>query len=325
MTDCQIKRVIWAETRAELESIRREVFVLEQKVPEDDEWDARDADAIHLLAFARSEPRPVGTVRLLPEGKITRMAVLRSHRGQGIGAILLHEALALAAKLGLRQVFLDAQIEALGFYRKYGFILVGHIFLDAGIQHQRMTLALTGGSMNNNSSKDSNHSKDNKASKDNPVVRLEHPSDVRPLMREFAGLAQRSIDIFSHQLNPALYDDAELVDVISALARRGPQTQIRILVRDPRPLYGCDRPLLTLTQRLPSHMQIRAYTEGASDPRLGFFCADAEHLIHFADEPALTGFARREARAESRQLLDEFEHLWIYGSREDANLRRLSL
>lgn len=313
MTDCQIKRVIWAEARAELESIRREVFVLEQKVPEDDEWDARDADAIHLLAFAEKEPRPVGTVRLLPEGKITRMAVLRSHRGQGIGAALLHEVLALATQLGLRQVYLDAQIEALGFYRKYGFTPVGHVFLDAGIQHQQMTLALTGGSMNNSSSKD------------NPVVRLEHPSDVLPLMREFAGLAQRSIDIFSHQLNPALYDDAELVDVISALARRGPQTQIRILVRDPRPLYGCDRPLLTLTQRLPSHMQIRAYTEGASDPRLGFFCADAEHLIHFADEPALTGFAHRQARAESRQLLDEFERLWIYGSQEDANLRRLSL
>lgn len=308
MTDCQIKRVIWAETRAELESIRREVFVLEQKVPEEDEWDARDADATHLLAFARNEPRPVGTVRLLPEGKITRMAVLRNHRGKGIGAALLHEALALAAQLGLRQVYLDAQIEALGFYRKYGFTPAGHAFLDAGIQHQQMTLALTGDAMN-----------------DNPVVRLEHPSDVLPLMREFAGLAQRSIDIFSHQLNPALYDDAELVDVISALARRGPQTQIRILVRDPRPLYGCDRPLLTLAQRLPSHMQIRAYTEGASDPRLGFFCADGEHLIHFADEPALTGFARREARAESRQLRDEFEHLWIYGSREDANLRRLSL
>ena len=72
-------------------------------------------------------------------------------------------------------------------------------------------------------------------------------------------------------------------------------------------------------------MTIRAYTEGASDPRMGFFCVDAEHLVHFADEPNLSGYARRHARAESRQLLDEFEHLWIYGSRQDTNLRRLTL
>lgn len=323
MKESQIKRVSWGEARKELEYIRREVFVLEQKVPEEDEWDDRDLGAIHFLAITDGEP--VGTARLLPEGKITRMAVLRGHRRRGIGAALLREVLALASQLGLTQVFLDAQIAALGFYRKYGFTPVGHEFLDAGIQHQQMTLALRGYSMNTESPKDNHPSKDNNALKDNPVIRLEHPSDVLPLMREFAGLAQRSIDIFSHQLNPVIYDDTELVDAISALARRGPQTHIRILVRDPRPLYGCERQLLKLVQRLPSRMQIRAYTEGASDPRFGFFCADTEHLIHFADEPALTGFARLGARAESRQLLDEFEHLWIYGSREDENLRRLSL
>jgi len=308
MTDCHIQEARWADARAQLEAIRREVFVREQKVPEEEEWEDRDLDATHLLAMTGSENQPVGTVRLLPEGKITRMAVLQSHRGLGIGAALLREVLMLCKQRGLAQVYLDAQITALGFYRKFGFTAAGDVFLDAGIPHQRMTLMLEGQPMN-----------------DNPVVRLEHPSDLLPLMREFAGLAQRSIDIFSHQLNPVLYDDAELVDAISALARGGRQTRIRILVRDPRPLYGSDRPLLTLTQRLPSHIHIRAYIEGASDPRLGFFCVDAEHLVRFADEPALKGFARHSARAESRQLLDEFEHLWIYGSREDSNLRRLSL
>jgi predicted GNAT family N-acyltransferase len=308
MTDYRIQEVRWADARTLLEFIRREVFVQEQKVPEEEEWDERDPDSIHLLAFSGNEPQPVGTVRLLPEGKITRMAVLLNHRGRGIGAALLHKALTMAGQLGLEQVYLDAQVGAVGFYQKYGFTAVGHVFLDAGIEHRHMTLRIKVSPIT-----------------DNAVIRLEHASDVLPLLREFAGLAQRSIDIFSHQLIPALYDDAELVDAISSLARRGPQTQVRILVRDPRPLYGSDRPLLRLTQRLPSHMHIRAYIEGASDPRLGFFCVDEEHLIHFADEPALTGFARRQARAESRQLLDEFEHLWIYGSQEDANLRRLSL
>lgn len=308
MSNFQVILADWNQWQPQLHAIRREVFVREQGVPEEDEWDEKDAIAIHLLAFVEEEITPVGTVRLLPNGKITRMAVLQKHRGKGVGAALLHQALVQARTLGLNEVHLDAQVSSLGFYSKYGFTATGETFLDAGIPHKSMRLTLGGDPMN-----------------ETDVIRLEHPSDVLPLMREFAGMAQRSIDIFTHQLNPALYDDEQLLDSVSRLARRGPQTQIRILIRDPRPLYGNDRPILTLSRRLPSHIHLRVYTEGASDARFGFLCVDAEHLLHFTDEPALTGFARRGARAESRQRLDEFEHLWVYGSRQDTNLRQLSL
>lgn len=163
------------------------------------------------------------------------------------------------------------------------------------------------------------------AEADDRVHTLQHPSDVLPLLREFASLASRSIDIFSHQLTVAIYGDDELAEAVSQLARRGAQTRVRILVRDTRPLQSADHPLVRLAQRLPSHITIRAYTEGAQDAQMGFFCTDASHLIHFLDEPGLKGYARRNARAESRHLLAEFEHLWIYGSKTDVNLRRLSL
>jgi hypothetical protein len=160
---------------------------------------------------------------------------------------------------------------------------------------------------------------------DDQVHPLQHPSDILLFMREFAAAAIRSLDIFSHQLAPSIYGDAELTEAISLLARRGAQTQVRIIVRDTKPLYGADHSLVRLAQRLPSHVHIRAYTEGANDPLMGFFCADVTHLVHFLDEPNLSGYARRNARAESRHLLTEFENLWIYGSRTDANLRRLAL
>lgn len=307
MNRYRVAQVTWSEAQTDLANIRREVFIREQQVPEEMEWDRHDPEATHFLAY--DDERAVGTVRLLADGKITRMAVLKSHRQRGLGAALLRATLALAQQRGKTQVYLEAQITAKGFYQKFGFSSAGEVFLDAGIPHQHMILTLGGGPV----------------SEHNDVIPLTHPSDVLPLLREFAGLAQRTIDIFSHQLNPALYDDAPLIDHLSNLARRGHQARVRVLVRDPRSLYGCDRPLLTLIQRLPSHMHIRVYTDGASGAHLGFFCVDAEHLVHFADEPAMTGFARRGARAESRQLLTEFEHLWLYGSRQDDNLRRLSL
>lgn len=160
---------------------------------------------------------------------------------------------------------------------------------------------------------------------DDNVHPLEHPSDVLPFLREFAFVALRQIDIFSHQLTPPIYSDPELVEAISQFARRGAHTKVRILVRDTRPLQGSDHPLLRLAQRLPSHIAIRAYLEGAQDEQMGFFCADTTHLVHYLDEPHLKGYARRNARAESRHLLAEFEHLWVYGSKADLNLRRLSL
>jgi len=157
------------------------------------------------------------------------------------------------------------------------------------------------------------------------VYPLHHPSDILPVMRSFAEQAIRTIDIFSQQLVPVLYGDDEFVSLLSALARRGPQTKVRILVRDPRQLYGRDHPLVVLAQRLPSHIQLRTCLEDNPETQMGFFCVDATHLVHFLDEPNLGGYARHGARAESRQLLGEFEHLWTYGSKVDSNLSRLSL
>jgi len=142
MDTVEIKRVSFIRDFAGLCYIREQVFIREQGVPSDLEWDGLDQDAIHLLAVTPTQ-QAVGTVRILNNGHIGRMAVLNEWRNQGIGHQLLKQILEVARQLGLEQVFLAAQTTAVDFYSRYGFIPEGEVFLDAGIDHQNMRLILS--------------------------------------------------------------------------------------------------------------------------------------------------------------------------------------
>ena len=124
-----------------LKHIREAVFVQEQGVPLALEWDEHDAQAYHLLAFA-DEHTPVATARLLDSGRIGRMAVLREWRQCGIGTALLRQLLDEARTRGLTQVTLSAQVRAIPFYQRLGFVTSGATYEDAGIPHQDMKLWL---------------------------------------------------------------------------------------------------------------------------------------------------------------------------------------
>lgn len=135
-----------SETRdiAACHAVRRAVFVVEQGIALADELDGRDEEATHLLATDKGIP--VGTARLLEQGatgKIGRVAVLPSHRGQGLGRALVEAAVAvLASRPHLTQAKLGAQTHAIGFYESLGFTAVGDIYEDAGVPHRDMVRAL---------------------------------------------------------------------------------------------------------------------------------------------------------------------------------------
>ena len=130
----------WSSDRQRLSQIRRTVFIDEQRVPEELEWDDDDAGAIHLLAVD-ADDAPIGCARLLPDGHIGRMAVLQSWRGKGVGRGLLQKALELARAQGHAIVRLSAQTHAAGFYRRHGFIAEGDEYLEAGIPHLAMKIS----------------------------------------------------------------------------------------------------------------------------------------------------------------------------------------
>ena len=131
------------EDMADVLEIRRVVFIVGQNVPEHEERDGKDDDAIHLIAF--HDGKPVGTARILLSdgaGKIGRVAVLNEMRGRGLGKTIMLAALEELRGEGASKAKLAAQTHALGFYEALGFVAEGPEFLDAGILHRDMTLAL---------------------------------------------------------------------------------------------------------------------------------------------------------------------------------------
>ncbi len=129
----------WTALRTHAEPVRHAVFVEEQKVPAEIELDGFDPVSVHALAFDR-EGRVLGTGRLLPDGHIGRMAVLRRSRGTGVGSALLQALLQEARARGDRQVLLSAQAHAIPFYERFGFVAEGEEYDDAGIAHRVMRL-----------------------------------------------------------------------------------------------------------------------------------------------------------------------------------------
>ena len=131
--------------------VRRRVFIEEQHVPEDEEIDAHDADpagvttCLHVLV--RRAGQPVATGRLLlaePDGRphIGRVAVLAEHRRQGIGRAVMRALHDLARFRNARSITLAAQLQAMPFYERLGYVARGPIFLDANIEHRWMDVEL---------------------------------------------------------------------------------------------------------------------------------------------------------------------------------------
>ena len=136
MQDIEVFLTTWGVDRPSLQQVRRAVFIVEQQVSEEDEWDAEDTVSVHVLAVRNREP--VGTGRLSPGGKIGRLAVLSEYRGHGLGARILRTLLQEAWHRGLLNVYLHAQVQALPFYEKLGFTAAGEVFEEAGILHRKM-------------------------------------------------------------------------------------------------------------------------------------------------------------------------------------------
>jgi predicted GNAT family N-acyltransferase len=132
----RVWRADWTADRAAIEHIRRMVFIEEQKVPIELEWDGLDAGAVHVLGSLNEEI--AGTGRLLADGRVGRLAVLAGARRHGLGSALLALLVDCAVEAGCKRVCLYAQIRILAFYEHHGFIASGPVFEDAGIPHRYM-------------------------------------------------------------------------------------------------------------------------------------------------------------------------------------------
>jgi predicted GNAT family N-acyltransferase len=137
----RVELMPWEKAQPHAAPLRFAIFVGEQNVPPGIELDDLDEKSLHAVAYD-AEDKPIGTGRLLPEGKIGRMAVVKEWRRRGVGADLLEALIGEARRRGFAEVTLSAQLQAAEFYRAHGFVAEGKVYEEAGILHQAMRRSL---------------------------------------------------------------------------------------------------------------------------------------------------------------------------------------
>lgn len=136
-----VSLVCWHDGEPLLRAIREAVFIREQNVPAELEWDGKDDACRHALALSLNGDA-IGCGRMQPNGHIGRVAVLPQWRKQKVGTAIIEALLDEARSRGYKQVDVDAQTYAIPFYQQFGFVEYGKEFMDAGMPHKKMKLKL---------------------------------------------------------------------------------------------------------------------------------------------------------------------------------------
>lgn len=285
----------------DLRHVRESVFVVEQKVPLELEWDALDPVCQHVVA-RDGHNRAIGTGRLSPQHAIGRLAVLPEWRGRGVGAALLSALIDAARMQRWDAVELHAQVDAIAFYRKHGFEAFGEEFDEAGIRHQSMRLALA------------------------PFEERPAPpprmalSAVETFEQALAATvatinqSRRDLCVFSRDLDPALLGQPAVLDALRAYATSGIDPRVRVLLLDPQSPEQTGHPWLTLAQRLPSAFEFRACEEEPDRQYPSAFLVGDRGALYFRPLGGrMEGEASDATPARARQLLEAFERMWQRG------------
>jgi predicted GNAT family N-acyltransferase len=288
----------------DLRAVREPVFVVEQNVPLEMEWDELDPKCRHVIA-RDEQHRPIGTGRLTPDHKIGRMAVLREWRGRGVGEALLRALIEQARELGLPEVSLHAQVDAIGFYTKFGFEPYGERFEEAGIQHQSMRLPLPPRAM------PERHAGPRARGPSQPAQDFEGLEAAREAVRELVVYARRDIVVYTRDLEPALFAFPAIIDAFKEFAISGRGGVARIIVQDPVAAQNTPHPLLALAQRLPTVFSLRTPQDQEELQYPSVYVAnDADGYLFRLLGSRFEGDWSPALPGRSRQLLELFQRTW---------------
>lgn len=331
-TGVNVRSADWEQDQEALRKVRERVFIEEQQVPRELEWDQADAEALHFIAEDHRGDA-IGTARLLPNGQIGRMAVLAERRGFGVGRALLDAAIEAARDQGRYSVFLHAQLQALDFYARAGFEQVGETFEEAGIPHVQMELTLgIPFSAQPDAPREVIKSEETRIPYQHPALTdsadaarmLEGKAELAAAILDLCQRARRELLIFAQDLDPTLFDDPELSEALSRFVRRNEQARVRILVHDITRMVRDGHALLTLSRRLPSSISIRLVHPDMQDRSENMVLADRTGLVVQPQFDTERGFANHNDAPLTRQYADVFDRLHDR-SLTDPNLRQLSL
>jgi predicted GNAT family N-acyltransferase len=296
----RIEHIDYAAGLDDLRYVRETVFVKEQQVPIEEEWDALDPLCHHVIA-RDDAGQPLGTGRLTPERKIGRMAVLRDWRGRGVGDGLLLALIDAARQQQWPEVSLHAQVSAEAFYVRHGFLPYGERFWEAGIEHQSMRRRLAG------------------------AMAIEHQKAATAIATALIAHAGRAVLIYTRELDPGLFD---VPLVLEALRRFGTRTrggEIHILLQDAATPQRTLAPLIGLGQRLPSVFAFREVRDPVDRAYPSAFIVNDRGGYYFRPlGHRFDGEAELENPGRARQLREEFGRIWER-SRHCTEYRALGL
>ena len=300
----EVSDIGWNRGEETLTSIRERVFVEEQGVPRDVELDGADPSATHFLLTVNTIA--LGCGRLLPDGKIGRMAILPTHRGLGLGRQLLDSIVAHARRHGYRRLYLHAQAHAIPFYESAGFEAEGEPFEEAGLPHLSMAMTV------------------DFSAAEHFITGVEYPRPFDVLAQALADTARRSLRIYSARLDHEVFDRQEMASAMTKLARRGRLSDVRILVSDARPIVSRGHRLLEIARRLSSTVSIRVLDEHPELPEATYVVRDNSGVLYKPDDRGRAGFYEPDSRASTSRFVDQFDRLWRWGE-IDPRLRTLRL
>lgn len=130
----------WDKLEQDAKFIRKQVFIIEQNIPEEEEWDDQDMISDHFVVY--DQDQPIATARLLQNNSVGRVAVLKAYRGQGIGRMIMLEIIRQAHQQDRTFLQLSSQVHAISFYEKLGFSIQGDAYDECGIPHIKMQLVI---------------------------------------------------------------------------------------------------------------------------------------------------------------------------------------
>ena len=294
-------RVEPADYRTDFQDLRRvrePVFVVEQQVPIEMEWDALDPICQHVIA-RDIENHPIGTGRLTPQRKIGRLAVLPEWRGRGVGEALLLALIDAARVQRWPEVELNAQVDAVGFYEKYGFMRDGEEYEEVGIRHQSMRLQLEPFEERPPSA---------------PLLVLTAVESLDDALRATVSVianSRRQLCVFSRDLDYGLMSAMPVMDALRAYATSGVGASVRVLVLDPQIPPQLNHPWLALAQRLSSVFEFRACEEPQDRQYPSAFVVGDRGGVYFRPIGGrIEGETSDASPARARQLRQGFDRMW---------------
>jgi predicted GNAT family N-acyltransferase len=306
----EINTVTWDDAHSALRLIRQTVFIEEQQVPEELEWDVDDKIATHFLG--KEDNRPVACARLLKDGTLGRLAVLKEYRRHGWGSRIIRAAEQHLLDINKNKLSLNSQANSYYFYLYNGYHPTEEMSWDANIPHIQMQKLLN---------------RPNPASKNYLLgedKQTHHSSQLAASSVWFqiaSNQCRRAINIQISDLAHPLFNNAACISNLARFIRESRQTQIRVLINEEIPGLSA-HPLFQLQHRMSSRFKIRLlHVTNGKETQNNQILFDLSGYLRFGYKTSCCNFSNR---ISVRRHQENFEKNWV-NSKEVIEGRKLNI